>query len=220
KIQLKPPPGVTMNTTVELENKPLQGGEWNGWFQGRFRVDFPGQYHLDLVIPESGETLSKNFVVKEANPEMDNTRPDFGHLYQLASEVPDYLPRMDKETQKEVKDALEKTAAALLQRVDEHKADEARRAAGAGEAAKVDAKRPPAEKEVPRFFFDLTSARLIPRCMVTESKVQRSRGPVKDLWDQGFTISKDPSVRMATVLLVVTLLLSAEWLTRKLLKLA
>ena len=91
-----------MNTTVELEAKPVQGGEWNGWFQGRFKVEAPGQYHLDLVIPESGETLSKNFVVKESNPELDNTRPDLGHLYQLASEVTDYLPRMDKDTQKEV----------------------------------------------------------------------------------------------------------------------
>ena len=56
--------------------------------------------------------------------------------------------------------------------------------------------------------------------MVTESKTQRSRGPVKDLWDQGFTISENPALRMATVLIVVTLLLSGEWLTRKLLKLA
>ena len=56
--------------------------------------------------------------------------------------------------------------------------------------------------------------------MVTESKVQRSRGPVKDLWDLGFTVSEDPRVRMATVLIIVTLLLSVEWLTRKLLRLA
>ena len=223
KAQLKPPPGVTMNTTVELEAKPVQGGEWNGWFQGRFKVEAPGQYHLDLVIPESGETLSKNFVVKESNPELDNTRPDFGHLYQLASEVTDYLPRMDKDTQKEVKEAVERTSAALLQRVEEQNAEEARRAAvqpGAA-APKTEAKRPaPENKEAARFFFDLKSAHLIPKCMVTESKVQRSRGPVKDLWDQGFTISEDPAVRMATVLVIVTLLLSAEWLTRKLLRLA
>jgi hypothetical protein len=206
-----------MNTTVELEAKPVQGGEWNGWFQGRFKVEAPGQYHLDLVIPESGETLSKNFVVKESNPELDNTRPDFGHLYQLASEVTDYLPRMDKDTQKEVKEAVERTSAALLQRVEEQHAEEARRAAAQPGAAapKAEVKRPaPENKEAARFFFDLRSAHLIPKCMVTESKVQRSRGPVKDLWDQGFTISEDPAVRMATVLVIVTLLLSAEWLTR------
>ena len=40
------------------------------------------------------------------------------------------------------------------------------------------------------------------------------------LADEGFTISSDPSVRMATVLLLVAGLLSVEWLTRKLLKLA
>jgi len=55
--------------------------------------------------------------------------------------------------------------------------------------------------------------------MVTDSKVQRSRGPIKDLWDAGFGLG-DSSSRMAFVLLLVVALLSIEWLTRKLLKLA
>ena len=75
-------------------------------------------------------------------------------------------------------------------------------------------------KEQLRLFFDLSSAKIIPKCMVTDSKVQRSRGAVQDLWDQGFTLWPEPSVRMATVLLLITMLLSVEWLTRKLLKLA
>ena len=59
-----------------------------------------------------------------------------------------------------------------------------------------------------RLFFDLTSARLIPTCMITDRKVLKSRGPVEDLWDRGFSLFADPSVRMSNVLLlVVTMLL-------------
>src|SRR5438876_5002389 len=37
KAQVEPPKNVTMPTTVELQPKPAPGGEWTGWFQGRFR---------------------------------------------------------------------------------------------------------------------------------------------------------------------------------------
>jgi len=162
--------------------------------------------------------------VKESNPELDNTRPDFGQMYQLASELTEVLPRMDKQTQEELKRALEGTAARLLQRVDEKDSDRAKTGSGASPAS--ESKRPETkdsgakDKEVPRLFFDLNSAYLIPKCMVTDSKVQRSRGPVKDLWDEGFTVSSQPRIQLATVLLIVAGLLSLEWLTRKLLKLA
>ena len=43
---------------------------------------------------------------------------------------------------------------------------------------------------------------------------------MKDIWDEGFTLIQDPQVRMAWVLVLVVGLLSLEWLTRKLLKLA
>jgi len=220
KIQLKPPAGVTMPTTYEMAAEPAtQGAEWAGWFAGRFRALAPGQYQVDLQIPESGETISQRFLVKESNPELDNTRPDFGQLYQLASEVTDFLPRMDKSTQEEIKDAVDKTAAALLHHKEDEEAEGVKRDQ-AKDKARAAAKQTSGDKAVPRLFFDLTSAHLIPKCMVTESKVQRSRGPVKDLWDLGFTVSDDPRVRMATVLIIVTVLLSVEWLTRKLLRLA
>ena len=77
----------------------------------------PGTYTADLQIPESGETLSRKFTVTESDPEMDNTRPDFGQLYQLASEATEVLPRMDRQSQEELKHELEGTAARLLQRV-------------------------------------------------------------------------------------------------------
>jgi hypothetical protein len=220
KAQIKPPAGVTIQPSFELAAEPSQGTEWNGWFEGRFRVLSPGPYQVDVQIPESGDLLTKRFLVKESNPELDNTRPDFGQLYLLASEVTDFLPRMDPSAQAEVKKALEETSADMLHQIDEQAGEDARRGLGKEKAGKADVKRPAADREALRFFFNLTSAKLIPKCMVTESKVQRSRGPVKDLWDQGFTISEDPRIRMATVLVLVALLLSGEWLTRKLLRLA
>jgi hypothetical protein len=220
KAQLKPPAGVAM-PAVELKAKPIQGGEWNGWFQGQFRVTAPGEYRIELPIPEGGETLTEKFIVKESNPELDNTAPDFGQMYQLASEAIEVLPRMDKASQDQLKRALEGTAARLLQRVDEQSKGEAKPMAPAEPEPAAEPKEgAAANKNTLRLFFDLNSAKLIPKCMVTDHKIQRSRGPVKDLWDQGFTLSTEPSIRMATVLLFIATLLSVEWLTRKLLRLA
>jgi hypothetical protein len=198
---VQPPHGEPLS--LQLKAKPSQGGEWGGWFQGRFRVTEPGEYRLNLKVSETGDTLQRRFLVKESNPELDNTRPDFGQMYQLATPASEILPRLDRQAEEDLRLALEGSAARLLQRGDE-------RAEAGGKAS----------KEQPRLFFDLSSAKIIPRCMVTDSKVQRSRGAVQDVWDQGFTLWPDSSVRMATVLLLITLLLSGEWLTRKLLKLA
>jgi hypothetical protein len=221
--RLKPPAGVTLpSAEVKLQAKPSQAGEWGGWFQGSFRVPVgqqaAGEYRLELQIPDTGESLTRRFLVKEANPELDDTRPDFAMLYQLASEATEVLPRIkDRQEQDDLKRALGETAARLLQRVDDKGDEPARRGGRPGPAP---AKEAAAEgKDVPHLFFDLSTARLIPHCLVADSKVQRSRGPVKDLWDEGFNLG-DSSTRMAVVLLVVATLLSVEWLTRKLLKLA
>jgi hypothetical protein len=222
KIQLQPPTGVTMQNVIDLQPKSSQGDEWNGWFQGRFRVLAPGEYRLNLQIPGTGESLPARFLVKEANPELDNTRPDFALMYQLASEVTDVLPRIkERPEQEELKRTLEHTASRLLQQVDE--AGDSPTSGTSANTARTDRKdeksRAPSGKETARLFFDLNSAGLIPKCMVTDSKVNRNRGPIKDLWDEGFGLG-DSSNRMAFVLLLVVSLLSVEWLARKLLKLA
>jgi hypothetical protein len=223
RAQLTPPAGVTM-PAVELKAKPGQGSDWTGWFQGQFRLPAPGEYRIDLQIPEGGETLSDKFLVKEANPELDNTSPDFGQLHQLATEATDVLPRMDKQSQEPLKRALEGTADRFLHHAEEKSADSGRpkdKGATFEPATGAAATEGPAQgKDTLRLFFDLSSAKLIPSCMVTDTKVQRSRGPIKDLWDDGFTLSLNPPIQMATVLLLVATLLSIEWLMRKLLKLA
>jgi hypothetical protein len=206
KATLKTPPGVTL-PPIDLEARPGDD-EWTGWFQGRFRATAAGNYSLQLVIPESGDLLEHRFRVKESNPELDDTRPDPGQLYQLAGDVTEILPRLDRQGETELRAALEGTASRRLLRVEEPVGSKSRA-------------EPSAEtKDVPRLFFDLVSAHLIPRCLVTDTKVQRSRGPVKDLWDEGITISEHPPIEFANVLLLIVGLLSAEWLTRKLLKLA
>ena len=76
-------------------------------------------------------------------------------------------------------------------------------------------------------MFDLKSAELIPECMVTRQNVSRNRGPVEDLWDGGWTMwtenagsANEQPVKFSYVLAAVVALLSIEWLTRKLLRLA
>ena len=63
---------------------------------------------------------------------------------------------------------------------------------------------------------------LIPECMKQDERHAQNRGPVTDLWDKGVTLSTGtrPPLTISYVLLVVVGLLSAEWLTRKLLRLA
>lgn len=219
KVQLKPPSGVTMPTEYEMKPKPSQGSDWTGWFQARFRVMAAGEYRLDLQIPETGDILPGRFTVKEANPELDDTRPDFTQLYTLASELTEGTPPLDAAGKEELRKSLESTAARLLQKVDDK--DPVSLPKPATAPATAAPKDPAGEtKEKGHLFFDLVSARLLPKCMVTRTNINRNRGPVKDIWDEGFTLVEDPSVRMAWVLVLVVGLLSLEWLTRKLLRLA
>ncbi len=73
-----------------------------------------------------------------------------------------------------------------------------------------------------RLFFDLRSARLIPEFLTTDRKEYNNRGRIVDLWSDGATLGTygGKPVVIATALLLVVGLLSVEWLTRKLLRLA
>jgi hypothetical protein len=198
KVEIKPPSGVTMErNTIELSAKPGQTAEATGWFTGRFLVMAPGSYELRLAVPGTADVLSKKFVVKEANPEMDNTMPDFGLMQQLASEATTVLNRVGEDVRTRLKRVLESTN-------------------------KVAGKEPePAEKQELKLYFDMKAAEIIPDCMVTDRKTLRNRGPVKDVWDEGVEVGRsDPPWKISTALLLIVGLLAVEWLTRKLLKLA
>jgi hypothetical protein len=195
EIKLTPPPDVVAATVperLEMKPKPTQG-EPSGYFTVRFELKQPGEYGLEVIIPETGDVLRTKFLVKEPLPEeLENIRPDFDALWQLASRVTDLSERLKDKP--EVWEKLKKLPQPAS----------ARRSS---------------DDDVPRLYFDLSNAALIPDCLTAKREVKPSRGGYKDLWDEGFHIGNTQS-ELAWVLLLIVGLLSVEWLTRKLLKLA
>jgi hypothetical protein len=197
-VKLTPPPGLTdavIPKPFDMKAKP----NGDGWFSGRFQVRAAGDYTMEVKVPETGDTLTQRFSVKESNPEMDNTRPDFETMYQLASEADDVLGRMGDAERQQLRRSLQRPKMEGVAK-DESKEDKL------------------------RLYFDLKNAPLIPTCMRPDVQTQRNRGSIQDLWDGGFVIwRRDPPYQPITVsyvLLAVVGLLSVEWLTRKLLRLA
>jgi hypothetical protein len=185
-----------MPTTIELSAQVVPGADYQGYFQGRFLPTAPGNYEIQLQVPGTPEIIYWRLVVKESNPELDNTRPDFAQLRQTASDAALVYSRMTEDARARLKAELQRTNRSMVRDTGE-------------------------EKDALRLFFDLKSAELIPTCIVSDRKTQRSRGPVRDIWDEGMTFGNtDAPLKLSTALLVVVGLLSLEWLTRKLLKLA
>ena len=196
RAKIKGPPGTTV-PDVDLTPKSGQGADWGGWFSGRLLVSVPGNYEVQLQVPGTSDILRRRFVVKEANPELDNVQPDFVQLRQVSSEAADVLARVDNDGERQ-------RLRTELERTNRLAAPES----------------PGEDRDKLRLFFDLKSAAEIPDCMVKDEKTQRSRGRVEDIWDAGFFIRREPPWKVSYVLLAVIGLLSLEWLIRKLLKLA
>ena len=184
--------------THEFRMAAKKGPEnWEGYFQ---RVQLaaaekfpPGSWRVDVEIPSSTDTLKYKFLVRQSNPELDNTRPNLKDLYQIATPLAD-MPISDA------------TLSANLQK-----------AAMAG----------PDGKRLAFRFGDEESLKLIPETMKPDVKTARNRGAVEDYWDKGVELPtfltgwySDKPQRLGAMLLVCVGLLSVEWLTRKLLKLA
>lgn len=196
RAEVVPPPGIKGPIRVDLQPEPgRQGDDWNGYFIGRLFVTAPGNYDVRVPVPGTPELVTWKFSVKEANPELDNTTPDFARLRDLAGEASDVLARVPDPVKAKVRPELERTNRAAQQTA--------------------------AEADVLKLYFDLKAASLIPDCMVAVTKTQRSRGPVKDIWDDGFVVREgDPPAKLSYALLLAVGLLSVEWLTRKLIRLA
>jgi hypothetical protein len=210
-VELRPPVGVQLDRNrYEMSAKATSGGEWDGRFTARFLLKSPGEYGLDIKLggPDEPSTSHKIKVI-ETDAETENTRPDLAAAYELASEAGIVLDRMeDLNKQQQLRQALQ-------------------RFNSAGE------KPAGTEKEKLRLVFDLRSAGLIPDCMKTVVNKQASRGKVEDVWDDGWQLPEwveqhipgyqpDPAkpLKFSYVLAIVVGLLSIEWLTRKLLRLA
>ena len=184
---------------------------WGGWFQGRQLVENPGEYKIEVPIPGSPDALRGKFVVRDSNPELDMVRPDFAALYQMAGDIDEVLPRVDKPMADKLRTAL------LGKRVKVEKKD------GDKPAAEGDKKDEKSASDALRLFFDLKSAEIIPECLKTETKSSNNKGKADDLWDRGIYFGKDnrgSPIVLPWLLLALVGLFSAEWLTRKLLRLA
>jgi hypothetical protein len=198
----KPDPDPKTWLKLTIEPKPSKRDEETGWFTTQdFEVRSPGKYQFELIIPNPRdpsrtlETLRNTVLVDRPNPELDNLRPNLQLLYRIASDNELVMPRVKEEVQKKLKE---------LKGPQEE-----------GEKS--------TSKDGKRLYFDLESAPLIPELMITASKRERTKGNVQDLWDTGadtgYELLGEP-VKIGWVMIVVVALLSVEWLTRKLLKLA
>jgi hypothetical protein len=256
ELTLKMPTGVTdKDVPSKYDMTPrVAPGEWEGWFTARLLVKSPGEYTVEMKLPDSSEVAVTKFKAVEVDAEMENTRPDLGAIYDLASDADDVLGRLEEPKRGEVKRGLERF----------------KRPPPPGEKGAA------AGKESLRLVFDLKSAEVIPDCMREIKNTVTSRGSVEDLWDRGLpmetaltwagrgfgaaalamlvaalvflSMGRRPvatlvgfgvlavlsgasfvgawyaagrtDVTMSLVLGAIVVLLSAEWLTRKLLRLA
>ncbi|MDB5312305.1 MAG: hypothetical protein JWO38_6507 [Gemmataceae bacterium] len=184
---------------------PKQGaGGFDGYYQGQVTPDPrempPGdkRYRVVIDVPDSaGDTIEGEFMLRKSDPEMDNTRPDIDALRAMAGEL-------DKDLRARIKKP---------------------------ETAERLARDLPREGGVPKLAFKLADKdllALIPECMDHREVNDKNRGKAEDLWDQGFTLpesltpewlGKYPQ-QVSYVLLLLVGLLSVEWMTRKLLRLA
>lgn len=181
---------------------PLQskkgGTVFDGYYSGQVLADpkvFPTgdfKYRVVIDVPDSaGETIEAEYRLTRSDPELDNTRPDFAALEQMAGSLA------------EVKDRTK----------DQMLVDSWR---GAADPAKV---------KLAIRLNETEKLKAIPEFVDANKEDFVNRGATTDLWDRGPVvtppkwISEKPS-SIATWLLIAVTLLGAEWLGRKLLRLA
>ena len=84
----------------ELQAKRAASG-FDGYYTGQVQADprlLPAgdfRYRVVVDVPDSpGDTISSEFLVRQADPELDETRPDFAYLSEIASPVTMVEPRV------------------------------------------------------------------------------------------------------------------------------
>lgn len=186
---------------------------------GVFKVDYQprrdGVHKMQVIYPDSPDNLyNHTFDVKESKPETDNVKPDLEVLWELASPAKEVLKKPD------VSDETKKQLRALLKRPDglARKDGEAKKPDVRGDEERA------AGDDSMRLLFDLSNSEIIPDCLTKKVNNIRNRGKVEDMWDKGMweveNEQGEKKALMPWVLLLGVGLLSIEWLTRKLLRLA
>ena len=175
--------------------------EWAGYFNRQILATPeafpPGQWQLVIAIPDSVQTLKHKFTIRQSNPETDKLKVDWEALLSIAGDLEKVAPRLtDSSTLNE------------LRRLSPRKGD---------------------NQKLAFRFSQKDALNLIPDCMKTDPKTERNRGPVEDLWDKGISLDPqdirwltgtDKVYHISLYLLIAIGLLSVEWITRKLLRLA
>jgi hypothetical protein len=91
--------------TVTLSPKKGEG-RWRGIFTGLFPAETTGTYTVKMEIP-GAEPFSHTFNVKAPNLELGNLRTNFEHLQQIATEAAPVLEGLDPAVRDSVLQALE-----------------------------------------------------------------------------------------------------------------
>jgi hypothetical protein len=95
----------TKPAAFDLKAKPTQG-DWQGWFLGKYNIKEPGEYEFKIPISGTNEALSHRLTVRKPNLEMDNLKHNHGALYQISSDAAAVLNRLTGRTRDEVQKAL------------------------------------------------------------------------------------------------------------------
>jgi hypothetical protein len=175
----KVPPGVNekeIEKSITMLPKP--GGD-EGWFIGKFYVKTPGPYSISIKIDDGSNETSPalDFKTFALDPELENTRIDMEAVRALASDADDVMARVDDTTRAKLRTAL--------QRYKPTRSSTADKPVAGGEA-------PPPEKESYKLIFDLSTAEVIPDCMLKRENVQENLGSATDLWDTKLPWKKGP----------------------------
>lgn len=80
--------------------------DWEGYFHADVKVNEPGKYEFKIPIPGTAASIRREITIRQPNPEMDNVRNDFEYLYKLASEAPKVLNTLSPEVRREVQSKL------------------------------------------------------------------------------------------------------------------
>ena len=93
-------PGVRHEGPFELKPR-LGGGEFDGYYTGQFLADparFPPgdfRYKVLVGVPDTaGDTVSADFSLRRADPELDDTKPDFAALAEAAGTLDEVKGRV------------------------------------------------------------------------------------------------------------------------------
>ena len=196
----------------------------DGWFKIDFQPRAAGEYKIKVIYEDAADNVyNHKFIVKESNPETDNVRPDYEALWELAGNA---KPVLDRITDEKVRARLR--AVLKSPSVSRASPDGVKKEQPAGTSS-----------ESMRLLFDLDGAKEIPSAMVSARKDLKNRGRIQDLWDRGVVWDswEDRSLlgmdipfplrwaetgetSLSVILVLIVGLLSIEWLTRKLLRLA